>query len=587
MTKSTQKKEVNKLHLQTKAEKLLAKRQLALAPSRETWTNRMSDAFNVSYHEGKKAKLPWGVFQRMGYLAAMEEQKREFEENRKKDRKVREMIRDIKDDFARGKISPETKKRTIDTINKTAEEYFKGEKKFKIIEVQIRDGGKVKKGEGISGWKALTLTESGDNDVISPSDWSEVMKPNGFMFIQRDSHNTYKKDNPYKGRNKNEIDVVINEVNFRTKDEDYPSSHYKLCLNIQFGDIFLKEANLILSLFNEDKDLWNEIIKINDIDKPVFGQKIEQICSKTGISSQQVVKALTLGLRDLYLNTGTKGVQDVHVGMSTIRLVKFGGMFYELEVLRSEEGIKKASESGELTKLYSALFPHELISLEEYKQAIKDNVDFWKVINGFEYAMLDSLESNDDEIIPQRYEMKARLLQAQGNLDMAEMQFDKACDSSNQRYKSGRMYMPYIFGSQFQKKELTFNWPLGKEIYQALGVDFEKQSCFEEAITCYKKAYSFLKVGKKFHLILKENFSSFEWDQEQVASFKILLSGGFERGEAIDWPQEYIDEQTDIVESIENTKIKLTAKKLKQEIVQRESLERNKMKVFLIYIPFD
>ena len=191
MTKSTQKKEVNKLHLQTKAEKLLAKRQLALAPSRETWTNRMSDAFNVSYHEGKKAELPWGVFQRMGYLAAMEEQKREFEENRKKDRKVREMIRDIKDDFARGKISPETKKRTIDTINKTAEEYFKGEKKFKIIEVQIRDGGKVKKGEGISGWKALTLTESGDNDVISPSDWSEVMKPNGFMFIQRDSHNTY------------------------------------------------------------------------------------------------------------------------------------------------------------------------------------------------------------------------------------------------------------------------------------------------------------------------------------------------------------------------------------------------------------
>ena len=117
MTKSTQKKKVKKLRFQTKAEKLVAEGGLYVpAPSRETWTSRMITAFNGSYNEGMEAKLTWKVSQRMGYFGVMEEQNREFEEERKKKRKVSEMIRGIKDDFASGKISPGNKKRTIDTL---------------------------------------------------------------------------------------------------------------------------------------------------------------------------------------------------------------------------------------------------------------------------------------------------------------------------------------------------------------------------------------------------------------------------------------------------------------------------------------
>ena len=89
--------------------------------------------------------------------------------------------------------------------------------------------------------------------------------------------------------------------------------------------------------------------------------------------------------------------------------------------------------------------------------------------------MLDSLESDDEKIIPQRYEMKGRLFQTRGELDLAKIEFDKACDSSNQRYKLGRVYQSTIF--ERTRYELTFNWPLGKEIYQALGLEFEHQSC--------------------------------------------------------------------------------------------------------------
>ena len=124
MTKSTQKKEVNKLPLQTKAEKLLVKGLLVSAPPKEVWSPRMERSFKDSYKEGKEAKLPWPVTQRMGYLAVIEEQKREFEEIRKKNSKVREMITGIKDDFASGKISQKNKKRTIDTINRLAADFF-------------------------------------------------------------------------------------------------------------------------------------------------------------------------------------------------------------------------------------------------------------------------------------------------------------------------------------------------------------------------------------------------------------------------------------------------------------------------------
>ena len=114
MRKSTQKKKVKKLRFQTKAEKLVAEGGMYVpTPSRDTWSPRMEKSFKDSYKEGKEAKLPWTVTQRMGYLAVIEEQKREFEEIRKKNSKVREMITGIKDDFASGKISPKNKLKSI------------------------------------------------------------------------------------------------------------------------------------------------------------------------------------------------------------------------------------------------------------------------------------------------------------------------------------------------------------------------------------------------------------------------------------------------------------------------------------------
>ena len=116
MTKSTQKKKVKKLRFQTKAEKLAAKGLYVPTPSRETWSARMSESFKASYFEGKE-KLPWTVSQRMGYLGVLDEQNKEFDETRKKNREVSEMIKGIKVDFDSGKISPENKQIIINTIN--------------------------------------------------------------------------------------------------------------------------------------------------------------------------------------------------------------------------------------------------------------------------------------------------------------------------------------------------------------------------------------------------------------------------------------------------------------------------------------
>ena len=64
------------------------------------------------------------------------------------------------------------------------------------------------------------------------------------------------------------------------------------------------------------------------------------------------------------------------------------------------------------------------------------------------------------------------------------------------------------FGKLFEEG-LTFDWPLGKEIYQNLGYKFSYQASFEEAIECFGKAHSFLKVENKYHLIF-DNIASFD-----------------------------------------------------------------------------
>jgi hypothetical protein len=181
-----------------------------------------------------------------------------------------------------------------------------------------------------------------------------------------------------------------------------------------------------------------------------------------------------------------------------------------------------------------------------------------------------------------------------------------------------------------RNEESTYSLPLGKKIYQALGVDFEKQSCFEEAITCYEKAISFLKVEKKVHYILKNDYLIFalkseikritgdlelvqndldslneekdkndkndktkEQIAENVASIlegqeKIRIGLGnqrvYEFDEIPDWMKEAYDSEMRIISDlIEKTKMMLQTKNLNQEMEKRKSLEKRMKRMVAQY----
>ena len=110
------------------------------------------------------------------------------------------------------------------------------------------------------------------------------MNLNGFSVIDKVLWSGGEDDfNYYKGRDENETDVVINEVNFRMpttniSGNEHSSIAYYLALQQTFGQMFVDDIKKVLTVFNANfsdssfmkskvkDDLWNEIIKIKDIE---------------------------------------------------------------------------------------------------------------------------------------------------------------------------------------------------------------------------------------------------------------------------------------------------------------------------------
>ncbi len=174
--------------------------------------------------------------------------------------------------------------------------------------------------------------------------------------------------------------------------------------------------------------------------------------------------------------------------------------FLEARELRKSEGINKAINNGEHTKLYQALFPNELISRETFDQALKNNIDFYDCVKDFiyeddnfvdfssesEFKGLNFGRNKDrkrnrkldlkglylkglDEGVSKRFEMEARIFLAKGELKKALKSFKSAITYCVLRY----LY--------FDKKGEI---PYGVSFFQRIYKEFYLEGHYEEAKEC-------------------------------------------------------------------------------------------------------
>ena len=497
MTSAKQKEMGDKLIYQKEAEDLYAKGIIVPKPPTRKLPSEVYVAFQKASEEGNKARLPDHICQSMGYLASFEEQYKSVENTDVSWQIVDGINGSIRRDYDDGKLSSKNQKKIIEYVNQVTEDYFGGLKKFEINDVNFREDKKFPGLKGGVDWIVLTLTESGNYDTLTREEWRKVMRTIGFSVLyevkQVMNRNDYshlyenRMRNRYKGRDRLETDVILNEVNFRTTEHDF--SRIEFDYELALGSIYLEEARDILSFYNVNKHTWSEVLKIDDIYEPVYNIYFNMIAFYSGIENPVVAKELTLGFRNLYLKLSKSGnstdvVQKVKVGISVICLVTMDGMFYELKQLRTSDGINKALETDEHTKLYLSLFPNELISRETFEQAINDNIDFhyctydFKYEDDFAYAPTKILAK---EPISKKHEMEGRVLLAKGKLNEASEFFEKALKNLPERYE-------YVFHSQ--------TVAYGTELFIKLAEEYENISNFDLALYNYLKALEFINYDK-------------------------------------------------------------------------------------------
>ena len=149
-------------------------------------------------------------------------------------------------------------------------------------------------------------------------------------------------------------------------------------------------------------------------------ESVKKISNKTGFGKKMVIESVQIHENALKLNLYGIGTDDLYYLE-----------IHEVIKLRTEEGIKDSLKNCNLTKLYHALFPRELISQKLFNQAIQDNLDLYSVIKGFKY----SLEYNKEDI-GQKYEMEGRVFLALGKFDAAVKKFEQAIDECTVRFQN-------------------------------------------------------------------------------------------------------------------------------------------------------